>query len=507
MSENTKSPTINQNDAILIANALTQRRDFMDKMFDPRRDIDDECGYDKQVSDEQYRKMYDRELGARVVNVYPEETWQLMPRIFEDPDPETETEFEKALKDLDDGVGLMHYLQRADELSGVGQYGIILWGLNDGKQLSEEVAGSDAWAEATGKTQGTTTAQPSAGLGLLYMRVLDASLVRVATYESDPTKPRYGLPLTYNLTLHDPRNQESGAITTSPQASETAVHWTRVTHLADNRKTSETLGTPRMQPVWNRLYDLRKILGGSGEMYWKGGFPGISLETQPGLEDAELDEAGTRAMMDDYSNGLQRYIALTGMTAKSLSPQISDPKSTFEVQIKAMCVTLGVPYRVFMGIEEGVVSGDQATNAWNARLANRQTRYVTPMIIKPVLNRLINFGVLPTPAQPPTVEWPDLSTPSEGDRAEVASKQTDAMSKYVAGGVDSLVPPMQFLTIVMGMEEGEAEAILDAAVAHIEGHDDPDETTPAHFKTPEALTPDNTEEDDTPDDEDPPEDA
>lgn len=478
-------PTLNQADADLIWNAMTSRKDLMDKLFDPRRDIDVECGYAKHITDEAYRLMYDRELGSRVVNVYPEETWKRVPRIFEDADPEKETEFEKALEDLDKQVGLLTYLKRVDEMSGVGQYGVILWGLDDGKQLNEPVDGSETWEEYTGIPITGAVAERK----VLFLRVLDASLISVASYEADPTVKRFGLPKSYTLQLADPRTQESGAQVSMPDATGTTVHWSRITHIADNRKTSEVLGVPRMQPVWNRLYDLRKVLGGSGEMYWKGGFPGISLETQPGVENAELDEPATREMMENYSNGLQRYIALTGMTAKSLAPQIADPGSTFDVQIKAICITIGVPYRVFMGIEEGVVSGDQATKAWDSRLVNRQHSYVTPLIINPVIQRLIDYGALPAPAEEHgwEVEWPDLSTPSEGDRAEVAAKQTDALTKYVAGGVDALIPPMQYLTIVLGMEDDAATAILKAAVDHIEGIDDDDTITPPRLPTPEEL--------------------
>jgi len=235
-----------------------------------------------------------------------------------------------------------------------------------------------------------------------------------------------------------------------------------------------------MQPVWNRLYDLRKVLAGCGEMFWKGGFPGLSLETQPGLENAEMNEEKTRQMMFEYMNGLQRYIATTGLTAKSLSPQIADPSATFEVQVKAICITLGVPYRVFMGIEEGVVSGDQATKAWDSRLANRQERYVTPMLINPILQRLIDFGAIKPTKKPYgwTVEWPDLTVPGEKDRAEVAAVKTEAMAKYVAGGVDMLVPPMEYLTQVLGIDEETASAMLEAAVAHISGTGNEDENTP-----------------------------
>lgn len=470
----------------LVINAMTTRADLLTKLFDPRRDLDKECGYPGTITEAQYRRMYDRELGRRVVNVYPEETWKEFPTIFEEPDPNVDTPFEIALEELNDRLHLLHYLQRADELSGVGHYGVILWGLDDGKPLQEPVDGWEAWEEASGTPHEGTGA--AGGRRILYIRVLDESLVQIATYERDVNNPRYGLPTAYNVVLADPRRHESGAVASPPDTTTLKVHWTRITHVADNRKTSEVLGTPRMEPVWNRLYDLRKVLGGSGEMFWRGGFPGISLETQPGLENAELDEDRTQRMMFDYMNGLQRYLALTGMSAKSLAPQIADPTQSFEVQVKAICITLGVPYRVFMGIEEGVVSGDQATKAWEGRLANRQARYVTPMIINPVLQRLVDYGVLPPPAKPRgwEVAWPDMGAPSEMEQAEVASKKTEAFAKYVGGGVDVLIPPMEFLTLICGLEDDVAESIINAAVEHIETIDE-EETTPGRAPPPPEL--------------------
>lgn len=471
----------------LLSNVLmTSRADMLSHLFDPRRDIDEECGYPTNITDHQYRRMYDRGLGRRVVGLYPSETWKEFPDIYEDADPDTETPFEAALTKLDKSRHLLHFLERADELSGVGSYGIILWGFNDGKALNEPVEGFERWAESTGDMEAKPTAPERK---LLFIRALDASLVTIADFEQDVTNPRYGLPIFYNITLADPRHQQNdgGA---QPNATQTKVHWTRVTHIADNRKTSEVMGTPRQEAVWDRLYDLRKILSGSGEMFWRGGFPGLSLETQTGTDGAELDEEGTRAMMQDYMNGLQRYIALTGMSAKSLAPQIADPTQSFEAQVKAICITLAVPYRVFMGIEEGVVSGDQATKAWDTRLANRQARYVTPMIINPVLQRLIDAGVLPPTAEPMgwTVEWPPLEAPDELRDADVTVKKTEALAKYVQGGVDTLIPPLEFLTIFCGLDEDTAETILEAAIDHIEDIEKPT-PTPGHAPgpTPEEM--------------------
>jgi len=468
----------------LVLNAMATRSQLMQKLFDPRRDINQECGYPDIIEDDQYRRMYDRGLGRRVVNVFPEETWSRMPTIYEDADPKTNTAFEDSLEALEDKLHLLYYLQRADELSGIGHYGIILWGVNDGKNLSEEIDGWESWEEVTGN--------PNTSPGknkIMYIRTLDESLVKISKYEEDKTSPRYGKPTSYTITLTDPRNVASGQNAMPLNKNETTVHWTRVTHIADNRTTSEVLGTPRMMPVWDRLYDLVKVLGGSGEMYWRGGFPGLSIETQPGFENATLDTEATKEALWRYGNGLQRDLTLTGMTARSLSPQIADPNSTFECQIKAICVILGVPYRVFMGIEEGVVAGDQATKAWHGRLGARQQRYVNPMIIEPVLQRLVAYGTLLPPKENNgwTVEWPELSPPTEIQNAETATKWAEAYSKYVNSGLEALIPPMEWFTVICKMPDNVAESIIDAGLSwdgNITGIDDEPE---APVKVPAAL--------------------
>lgn len=473
----------------IVTNLMLTRAGLAEKLFDPRRSIDEECGYPTAaITCEQYRRMYDRELGRRVVDVYPAETWKRFPNIFEDPDADKDTPFEDALDKLNRRLHLLHYLQRVDELSGVGSYGVVLWGLDDGRSLADPVDGFEAWGESTGilpTDVGTGTGRTRR---LLYVRVLDESLAKIAAYNKDAGSPRYGLPESYTLTLMDPSRTGTGDVTTAPDLKSATVHWSRVTHVADNRKTSEVFGTPRMEPVWNRLYDLCKVLGGSGEMFWRGGFPGISLETQKGLENAVFDNDATQEQMFKYMNGLQRYLQLVGVNAKSLAPQIAAPTPFFEVQIKAICVTLGVPYRVFMGVEEGVVSGDQATRAWEGRLANRQARYVTPMLIDPVLQRLVDYGVLPSTAMPLgwSVEWPSAMEPTEQERAETADKLTGALARYISGGVDTLVPPLEFLTLVCGLDDPTARAIVDAALEHIASIEG-DEVVASRLPTPEPL--------------------
>ena len=79
-----------------VRNELTARRDWLRKLFDPRRNLDDECGYPKdQPRLEEYATLYDREpVAARVVEVLPKESWQVQPTVYEDEDETNVTPFE-----------------------------------------------------------------------------------------------------------------------------------------------------------------------------------------------------------------------------------------------------------------------------------------------------------------------------------------------------------------------------------------------------------------------------
>src|SRR5690606_7582744 len=213
------------------------------------------------------------------------------------------------------------------------------------------------------------------------------SQVTVAEWESDVTNPRYGQPKYYNINFAP---LETSGTSAEPTPSITKVHWSRVLHVADNRETSEIFGTPRQKPVYNRLCDLRKVAGGSAEMFWRGALPGYSFEIDPNTaSDVELDSDALRKEFESFSNGLQRYMALMGVQAKSLAPQVADPESQVRVQIQLICISIGCPMRVFMGTEEGKLAGSQDSKAWNDRIDERRFEYIEPFLIRPLIDRLI----------------------------------------------------------------------------------------------------------------------
>lgn len=425
----------------LMENAYTLRRELIQKMLNDTRDIDLECGYPSAIKINDYATMFDRNgVGTRVVKLWPEECWNVIPEIVEDE--KNETSFEKKWKELDKKFHISDYLYRIDVLSGIGRFGVLLLGVNDGKKLSEPLDKKNC--------------------ELIYLKPLSEYVVTVKDKEKEATSPRFGLPTRYAL--------KTEAVDGEMNAGETEVHWTRVIHVADNRGVSETFGTPRLEPVYNYVLDLKKTLGGSAEMFWKGGFPGYAFEATPERTDPLTTEekAALREEFLNFSNKLQRYIALVGVTAKSMTPQIADPQPQFSTQLKAMCVTLGVPYRVFMGTEESKLAGSQDDKRWNRRVSKRQNSYLTPRLVRPLVDRLIELGVLPEARY--EVKWPSLEELDPKEASEVAKNKTEAMTKYAAAGVEAVMGPRHFLTLVLGFTDDEADDITKEAETWVDDH-------------------------------------
>lgn len=167
----------------LVENAMFSRHRFAKTLMDPRRDIDKECGYPEtaRIDTAMYKEMYDRlSIAARVVEVFPKESWQKQPTVFEDEDAENITPFEQAWDELpktlrgkswyqdEEGNPIWEMLMRLDIAAGIGHFGIMIMGIDDGLELSEPVQGSEKWFDAPtnyGGIQGTDAQYYDAATG------------------------------------------------------------------------------------------------------------------------------------------------------------------------------------------------------------------------------------------------------------------------------------------------------------------------------------------------------
>lgn len=428
-------------------------------MLDPRRDIDQECGHPRDPIDVTvYRDLIARDpIAKRVNELYPLESWRVQPEVYEVESEDCDTAFEESLDNFPKTLGgdcdwfedgesnsLWELAKRADIEVGKGQYGVIFWGLGDTDDWSQEVN----WA-----------CKPP----VLYARPLPEYMAQISAFESDRKSRRYGEPKSYSITTYDPTDPYSSSGIGVPMQAFN-VHWSRVTHIPSDVTTNPVFGVPRLQPVLNRILDLKKLYGGSAEMYWKGAFPGISIETQPQMGDVPIDKSAMRDMMEHYFEGLQRYLALAGLTAKTLAPVVSDPTSQIKAHLEAICIALGVPMRIFLGSERGELSSAQDTMEWADRIRARQRYYVSYRIIRPMINFLIRVGALCPPKQY-RIHWPDISSPSDMERAQYATAVVGALGQ-LAAGADSHIAPVDFWTRLLGKTNEEAEAIVCSAQQH-----------------------------------------
>lgn len=452
----------NERFADMMHNITSRRSDFLKGLTDPRRDVYDECGLPQtpNMLAELYRDFYDREaIARRVVEVMPSESWLVQPSVIENEaaDPDQDTDFEVAWMEIgrslrgkswhqdEEGSQAWEYLKRVDTLSGIGAYGVLLLGTNDGKDLREPL-------------------EPKDGLELTFLRVFDESLATISASEQDIHNPRFGQPTSYQVTFNDPTNTAIAQHLVGASSSTKAVHWTRIIHVADNLGSSEIFGAPRMRPVWNNLHAIQKVLLGSGEMFWKGAFMGLAFESHPQLgTDVQFDAAKMRDMAEDYQNGLQRYIAALGFQIKTLAPEIADPTAHLEAQINAICIEKGIPKRVFMGSEVGELASSQDTKRWNARLNGRRANYVTPRVIVPFVDRLIEMKILPEP-KGYSVIWPDQESLTEEEQANIAKLRVEAMGTYIEKNVEAIMEPIDFYTRILGMSDDEAKELIDAVM-------------------------------------------
>jgi hypothetical protein len=211
-------------------------------------------------------------------------------------------------------------------------------------------------------------------------------------------------------------------------------------------------GTPRLQKVLNRLMDLDKVLGSASELFWLmvTGFIHADLDPNVSAEPAELEAFETD--MVEAMHGLRRIIQTRGVDLSRITDSVPDPAGLYDAVRQTIAAGAEIPERILFGSERGELASSQDQKEWHGRIAARQEQHVEPVILRPILDRFITFGILP--AAEYDVEWPPLDAPTAGDRAEIADRTASAIQKMAPGGAaDVVMPPWEFRTEVLGLPE------------------------------------------------------
>lgn len=415
-------------------------RQALGKQFDTQRDVWKTLGYDDTITTNKYWEAYHRaDLAGRIVDLPAVATWRRRPEVKENENPNEQTDFEAEFERLADRLNLWWSLERADRISGIGRYGVLLIGSTK-KDLKQPLGQFDGPED------------------VLWVEPYWEGDVEVHQIDGDHTSRTFRQPLTYKINL-TPEITTTNRIK-EPERNETGtvVHASRVIHIAEALHSNKVHGIPRLRRVWNLLDDLLKAVGGTAESFWKVADRGIHADVrdpEANLDQDDLDNLGTR--LDEYVHNMRRFIQTSGVDIKSIGSDAPDPSGIFNSIISLISGTTGIPKRILLGSEEGELASSQDENNWNSRIQERQSDFATPVILRPLIDRLVEHGALPRPEKV-MVEWPDLLQVGGLEQSRVAQRKSSAVINYhraqasaIEAGSEIAVSESEFRSDFLGL--------------------------------------------------------
>lgn len=412
-----------------MTSALLDRQKFANRAgitFDGRRDFYEQLGYPRKLEFKDYMDRYQRGgIAERICDAFPRATWAGGASIEEDPDPETETKFEKAVFELFDRLDIWARFLRADILAGIGRYSVILIGVKEPRT-------GDNLLEPFAKEMPRLKSQED----ILFLTPIPEDRATILEWEDDTTSPRCGLPKFYSLKIKDNIVRKT--------------HWSRVLHVAPDLLEDEVFGRPRLRACWNYLDDLDKIIGGGAEAAWKRMDPGLQLDLDPELELTKEEEAALRDEVDEYQHGVRRIMKTRGVRMNVLSASAQGFGANADSIIQLIAATSGTPHRILTGSERGELASSQDRGNWSDRIAERRREFAVPLVGR-FVDRCIEYGALPEPEWYEVV-WPETDELDEQGKAAMASTLAAANGAQVASGDTPIMTSNEIRQDVFGLD-------------------------------------------------------
>lgn len=415
MSEISEETSLMLNTLALARSAMAAR---FGQQYDGARDTQKILGYKKTLLFDDFLAMYERQdVAGRIVDMPAQETWRKPPRLVPKKREATKEDdpFTSSMEELNERVSLWHFFEKVDRLCGIGRYGVLFIGVAGSGNLRSEVTEVESLDD------------------IIYLQAYHQGKVEVKKWVTDTNDPRFGYPLIYEIELANFVSESTTGTLRKSEPGTTVkeeVHWSRVIHVADDAIYDNVHGRPRLQRVFDRMFDLVKIAGGSSEMFWQNVAQLWHANLDPELQYDEDDLKKLDEKFQEMLLGIRRLIQTEGVDIKSLSGGTPDPRGVFEVLKSLISSASEIPQRILFGSEQGELASTQDQSEWYGRIQSRRTRFADPWIIRPFVQRLASWGALTVPAGGYSTEWPSLFQESPMDQANRARGMALAAAKY-----------------------------------------------------------------------------
>lgn len=393
------------------------------------RDLYQQLGYKHVLGPQDFLNRFQRgDIARRIVDLYPTACWsdraevlELTVRGVERDNTPFVKEWTRLLHRTDPLTGeeihVYETFKRLDVLMGLGRFAALVLGV-PGNPEAPVRPGEFA-------NQGIAA--------LAYLQPYGENDLEVTQFDQDPRSPRFGKPLFYRVYpagRAEPNYPSQGS--TQPVGQSFKVHWSRVLHVAEGATSNPLYGEPRLMAIFNRLEDLDKVAGGGSEAFWKNADRGIHADVRDGYDGSLTvsPEPGNQTGVDllkgqitNYVNRLSRFIVTQGVDVKHLGAQVADPGPYFNVLSNLIAATVKIPTRILFGSERGELASSQDQINWYEQVDARRKTWCAPVLLRPFINRLQMFGILPPTPNGYLTRWPQADALTQLDHAEITAKE------------------------------------------------------------------------------------
>lgn len=434
-------------------------------------------GYETRLTIQHYRALYERDgLAQRIVDLFPSETWVAGFEVVEDEDPENDSPFEKAARELGERLNVKQVFLAADQLAGLGHYSGVLIGagrpgspIDLAKELPLNIGGPE---------------------NIIYLTPFAEDNCRVTKLDTDPASPHYGQPLTYEITLGLPVGGVQfdsiyGLSQNSLGEIVPNVHWTRVLHIAEKAHENKIYGVPRLRAVYDYIEALFKVVHGGAEGAWRRMDPGIYIDINPeldirpdpnsaeGMSDDDAQAAAIRQVEDkarDYYQGMNRFIVGRGMSVTPLNANVKDYGANSDTLLKLIAAATGIPLRILTGSEMGKLASDQDRENANDRASERRMSFAEG-VVRQFIDRLIKYGGLPKPKVNNgkyQIQWGEAQKElTETEKATVTGGIALANSNQVNAGDTLILTSSEIRKNIWGLDPLEQDQLPEPPPAPV----------------------------------------
>ena len=367
------------------------------QLYGGDRDLHETLGYKDDPGVDEFWELYNRaDIAKAIIDKPVKATWAEGVTIHS-PDADTVPP-ERGVDAVHDAFermkrerAVVSSLMRADIVARIGRLGALVLGVNDGRSLKQPLGEADE---------------------LKYVTPLSERRIEDFDLGENPRSERYNLPKQWHLDFEDEENRE--------------VHWTRVIPIAEQQREHAVYQVPILRPIYNRILDWQKIIGGASEMFWRGADRKLVANLDP--DAGRLDDTDDmKEQVEEMRHGLRDTVYGRGLSIDALGGNDVDPSGVADTILDAISSETNIPKRLLTGSESGELASTQDRANFFGNMEDRRRQHAGPGILRPFVKRLQRATILPDGDF--EVAWPELFVPNAADEADIAAKKANAVQR------------------------------------------------------------------------------